>query len=90
MVLAHSMNGTMTKTQKLLFVILIAAVFAGIALRFHNITRNDFIFYDEGMYLNHNRELLDKIAQYPPKDLAEFFAIIKILFTTALATAKWL
>lgn len=68
---------------------LIAIVF-GCLLRFFEITQNSFIFYDEGMYLNHNRELLLKIEQFPAKDGAEFLAILKILFLTALATAKWL
>lgn len=62
----------------------------GCLLRFFEITQNSFIFYDEGMYLNHNRELLWKIEQFPAKDGAEFFAIFKVLFLTALATAKWL
>jgi len=74
-----------------IFTILCGAVILfGIGLRFIHIAQNDFIFYDEGMYLEHNRELLDKIAAFPPKDFAEFLAIQKILFYTALMTAKWL
>lgn len=66
------------------------AIIFGCLLRFFEITQNSFIFYDEGMYLNHNADLLHKIEQFPPKDGHEFFAIIRILFLTALATAKWL
>jgi|CXWL01.1.fsa_nt_gi hypothetical protein len=62
----------------------------GCLLRFFEITHNSFIFYDEGMYLNHNLDLLRKIQQFPPKDGHEFFAIVHILFLSALATAKWL
>ncbi len=65
-------------------------ILMGIFLRLYHITQNDFIFYDEGMYLSHNRDLLDKIQQYPPQDRAQFFAIIHILFNSALMTAKWL
>lgn len=77
-------------SPKALNIICLMLIFFGILLRFFEITHNSFIFYDEGMYLNHNRELLVKIQEFPPKDLGELGAILKILFYTALATAKWL
>jgi hypothetical protein len=67
-----------------------ALIVLGIVLRFVTITHNDLMFYDEGMYLSHNRELLEKIQQYPPKDLGELSAILKLLFNSSLMTAKWL
>ncbi len=71
-------------------IICLIVIAFGCLLRLFEITQNSFIFYDEGMYLNHNRDLLLKIQQSPPRNLHEFFIIIKILFLTALATAKWL
>jgi 4-amino-4-deoxy-L-arabinose transferase-like glycosyltransferase len=67
-----------------------ALILLGVFLRFYHITQNDFVFYDEGMYLEHNRDLLNKIKQYPAKNFTDSFAIIKILFNSALMTAKWL
>lgn len=71
-------------------IICLLAIVLGCLLRFFEIAQNSFIFYDEGMYLSHNRELLLKIDQFPAKDTNEFIAILRILFLTALATAKWL
>ncbi len=65
-------------------------IILGIFLRFVQISRHDFIFYDEGMYLGHNRELLEKIVQFPAKNPQEMVSIIKILFNSALTTPKWL
>lgn len=74
----------------LINVVCLIAIVLGCLLRVFEITQNSFIFYDEGMYLNHNRNILLKIEQFPAKDANEFFAILKVLFLTALATAKWL
>jgi hypothetical protein len=77
------------QTVRLKTLCLIVVLF-GCLLRFFEIFQNSFIFYDEGMYLQHNFELLQKIQQFPPKDIHEFFVIVHILFITALTTAKWL
>ena len=78
------------KYSSVLRAVCLVLIVFGCLLRFFEITHNSFIFYDEGMYLNHNLDLLHKIQQFPPKDSHEFLAIIRILFLTALATAKWL
>ena len=83
-------NDTEIISYSTLKIICLIVIVFGCLLRFFEITHNSFIFYDEGMYLNHNRELLFKIQQFPPKDAHEFLAIVHILFLTALATAKWL
>jgi len=77
-------------SSRALNILCLMIIVFGILLRFFEITHNNFIFYDEGMYLNHNRELLAKIKEFPPKDLNELLAIFKIIFYSALATAKWL
>ncbi len=70
--------------------ICLGIIFFGCLLRFFEIFQNSFIFYDEGMYLQHNAALLEKIQEFPPKDTNELFAILRILFLSALTTAKWL
>jgi len=64
------------------------AVLAGLWLRFHHISDNQFLFYDEGMYLGYNRAFLDMVAANPPHDLHEFGIILGLMFKTALTTAK--
>ncbi len=60
----------------------------GFVLRFWNITNNQFLFYDEGMYLGYNRKFLDLVALNLPKDIHELFIILGVMFKTALGTAK--
>lgn len=60
----------------------------GLICRFWNITANQFLFYDEGMYLGYNRNFLDLVAANPPKDINELFAILGLMFKQALGTAK--
>ena len=57
------------KIASLIAVLIVAALF----LRLDHITDNQFLFYDEGMYLGYNRNILNLIASNPPKDLSEFF-----------------
>ncbi len=60
----------------------------GLLLRLWNITDNQFLFYDEGMYLGYNRNFLDLVAANPPKDINEFLTILGLMFKQALGTAK--
>ncbi len=57
-------------------------------LRFYHITDNQFLFYDEGMYLGYNRGLLNLVATNPPHSLSELLAILGLMFKAALTTAK--
>ncbi len=67
----------------LLVVLAVAVLF-----RFWHITLNQFLFYDEGMYLGYNRRFLDLVAANPPKDIHELFIILGLMFKAALSTAK--
>ena len=68
--------------------ILFMLFIAGVLLRLYHITANEFLFYDEGMYLGYNRAFLDLVAANPPKNINEFSIILGLMFTTALTTAK--
>lgn len=57
-------------------------------LRCYNITANEFVFYDEGMYLVENRKLLHLIEANPARNLGELMAILGVLVKSALSTAK--
>ncbi len=57
-------------------------------MRFYHITTQDFLFYDEGMYLAYNRSFLNLVEHNPPKNISEFLIILKLIFNTALTTPK--
>lgn len=65
-----------------------AALAAGVFLRLWQINTDQFLFYDEGMYLGYNRKFLDLVAANFPKDIGEFFVILGVMLKTALTTAK--
>jgi len=60
----------------------------GLLLRLWRITANQFLFYDEGMYLGNNRNFLNLVAANPPKDFNELFIILNLMFHSALGTPK--
>jgi len=60
----------------------------GIALRFYNITKMDFFFYDEGLYLNTNRKVFEVIAGYTPKNFVEFKRMANLFLSRTLVTGK--
>jgi len=63
-------------------------VFIGLVIRLYRISDNQFLFYDEGMYLGYNRAFLNLVANNPAHSLSEFGVILSLMFKTALTTAK--
>ncbi len=57
-------------------------------VRLWRICANDFIFYDEGMYLGYNRFFLYLVQANPPAGISELFTILSVMAKTALTTAK--
>jgi len=79
----------MTSKQKFILpAIIIVIIFTGLLIRLYHITDNQFLFYDEGMYLGYNRQFLDLVANNPAHNLNEFGIILSLMFKTALTTAK--
>ena len=71
-----------------LVIIIGLIIFVGVIIRLYHIGSNQFLFYDEGMYLGYNRGFLNLVANNPPHDLNEFGIILSLMFKTALGTAK--
>ena len=78
----------MPKPKSILTVLAGLTVFAGLFFRLYHISDNQFLFYDEGMYLGYNRAFLNLVANNPAHDINEFLIILSLMFKTALTTAK--
>jgi 4-amino-4-deoxy-L-arabinose transferase-like glycosyltransferase len=63
-------------------------ILAGVSCRLYHISDNQFLFYDEGMYLGYNRAFLNLVANNPAHNFHEFCIILSLMFQTALTTAK--
>ncbi|HSA30627.1 MAG TPA: hypothetical protein P5160_02385 [Candidatus Omnitrophota bacterium] len=66
----------------------ILCVVFGLVFRAWNIAQNDFVFYDEGLYLNHNRVLGQIFTVYFPKSLSEFGKALYAYISSCLASGK--
>lgn len=63
-------------------------ILAGLVIRYYHISDNQFLFYDEGMYLGYNRAFLNLVANNPPHNLGDLGIIISLMLRMALGTAK--
>lgn len=59
-----------------------------IVMRFWRITQNEFFLYDEGMWLNADRDILSLMQEYPVRNLAGFVNVTKLLAERSLHTGK--
>src|SRR5271170_2569109 len=78
----------MSRLKTLLPVIAAVIILIGLFVRLYHISDNQFLFYDEGMYLGYNRAFLNLVANNPAHDLNELGIILVLMFKTALTTAK--
>lgn len=60
----------------------------GIIFRFYQITENDFIFYDEGYYLNWSRPLGEALATHEIAGFEEFSKVVYAYVSRSLASGK--
>lgn len=74
--------------RKCIIAILILITALGCAFRFYHITQNQFIYYDEGMWLNHQRGFVTFIEKNPPKNLNDLSKILEISMHISLKTGK--
>ena len=78
----------MNKLKSLLPAIIGLIIFAGLIIRLYHISDNQFLFYDEGMYLGYNRSFLHLVANNPAHDLNELGIILSLILKTALSMPK--
>ena len=76
------------KIRNLFIWSILVLVFMGVLLRFFNITSSDFVFYDEGFYLNHNRLFGEMLQRYYPQDLETFFKAVGAYAKLSLSSGK--
>ncbi len=75
-------------SKKIAWIIFFVFVGAGIVLRFYHIKDNDFLFYDEGMWLGYHRDFVQLVSQNPPHNLQDFQKIVFLMVGFSLAAAK--
>jgi len=80
------------KLKKIVILSLILIVAIGVFFRFHNITENQFFYYDEGMWLNANRGFVSVVSNNPPQNFGETLKILNVSLKLSLSSAKslWL
>ena len=76
------------RTRNILLVLAGLFISFGVLFRFFDITNNDFMFYDEGYYLNYNRLVMYIIANHAPQGFGDFFNAFGAFLRTSLASAK--
>lgn len=65
-------------------------IVTGIFFRLYHISENDFIFYDEGFYLNWNRPLGEILSRYHLNGPDEIFKAVNAYASRSLASGKTL
>jgi len=74
---------------KFLFPVGIALIIlTGLFFRLYNIFDNQFLFYDEGMYIGYNRTFLNLVANNPAHNFSELMVILSLILKSALNTPK--
>lgn len=78
------------KREKIFFVLTFLAIAIGIVFRFYQIAENDFVFYDEGYYLNWNRPLGEVLLHHQLTGFDEFSKAVFAYVSRCLASGKTL
>ena len=68
--------------------VLLGVILLGAGLRFYNMWRTGFFFFDEGMYLNYARDLFKDYLAIPHKTTADVLDAIHHWFLFALQTDR--
>jgi len=76
------------RASKLFLIGLISAALVGIGLRFINITDSQFVFYDEGMYLDYHIDFLYHLEKNPPKSVSQLGHYLSIAAHLSVANTK--
>lgn len=71
------------------FLLLLSGIILlGCLMRFVGIQENRFVYFDEGMWLNHNRGFVDMVKANPPQNLTEVGKALFFFFRVSIETAK--
>lgn len=76
------------KIRKIIIILALCLAGIGILFRFYNITQNDFVFYDEGYYLNYNRLIGEIINRGYVRNFGEFLKAAGTYIRSSLGTGK--
>ena len=75
--------------KKNLYFIGVAVTMAvGLALRFFRIATNDFVFFDEGFYLNYHRAFYDLLTRHFSQNLEDWRHAVSAWFRLSLGSGK--
>lgn len=74
--------------RKIVIGVSLLLVVTGVLLRFNNITKNDFVLYDEGYYLNFNRTIGEIVNSGYVRNPADFFKAFGAYIRSSLGTGK--
>jgi len=82
---------TAQRIEKILLIITIAFCIVGVGLRLYRINQSDFVFYDEGYYLNYNNYFYDLLEQNFPDNLPDLFKTVSLWgrFSLGCGKALW-
>ncbi len=72
----------------LLWIAVGCALAAGILLRFYHLKASGFFFYDEGLYLQYNRGVLEFVQAHQFKSLHDKIMALGVYLRSALASGK--
>lgn len=81
------MNNTLAIRKSIVVLALLTGLF-GVVLRFYQINSSDFIFYDEGYYLNFNRAFVEFVDQHHFENLEDWWTGIYTCLKLSLTTGK--
>lgn len=74
--------------RSLFLFILFGIVLLGCLIRFVGIQENRFVYFDEGMWLNHNRGFVEMVKAHPPQSLTDVGQVLFFFFRVSIETAK--
>lgn len=83
------MKFDITKTSVRLFILVcLFFIIAGCVFRIWHVQQNEFVFYDEGFYLNHNRLLGEMIKTHYPLGTSDLHKAFVVYARTCMASGK--
>ncbi|NTV29006.1 MAG: hypothetical protein HGA80_02875 [Candidatus Omnitrophica bacterium] len=79
---------SLSRPRQILLALTALALLCGVALRIYNLRGSGFFFYDEGLYLNHNRAILEFIQSHSPMNREDSWRAFTYYAHLAMASGK--